>query len=334
MTDKNGRRYRHYGPEQFEDEIELMDYLIVIWKWKYLILAGTFGIVLVAAIISFVSWKQQPTMYQTSIVLKPGVLEIDETGNVVFISSPEDIKALIENDLKHKILDDIMSSKRTKLSNLIEFQVDIPQGLNKINVSLESASIEDGTTKLNYLIKALSAEFTDKTKFFQKEVERRIEEKKYEFEILLLKEKEMKTKINIYEKELSDIGLKTKLLKDIKDISQNKEYMLSKLSVENDYRNTFQIYFKENENAKFNLFELQKKTNKLLKEIEKLEKEEQNIQICQIIQSPVTTELPKSNKIKRNLLLSSAAGFFSMLFLSFFLDYIGKYKKRRHKLTL
>jgi len=24
-----------------EDEIELMDYLLVIWKWKYLILAGT-----------------------------------------------------------------------------------------------------------------------------------------------------------------------------------------------------------------------------------------------------------------------------------------------------
>lgn len=24
-----------------EDEIELMDYLLVIWKWKYLILVGT-----------------------------------------------------------------------------------------------------------------------------------------------------------------------------------------------------------------------------------------------------------------------------------------------------
>jgi hypothetical protein len=27
-----------------EDEIELMDYLLVIWKWKYLIIAGTLAI--------------------------------------------------------------------------------------------------------------------------------------------------------------------------------------------------------------------------------------------------------------------------------------------------
>ena len=52
----------------YDDEIELMDYLLVLWKWKYIILAGTFVFALVAAIISFISWKQQPTMYRTNIV--------------------------------------------------------------------------------------------------------------------------------------------------------------------------------------------------------------------------------------------------------------------------
>ena len=138
----------------------------------------------------------------------------------------------------------------------------------------------------------------------------------------------MKTKIKKYEKKLSDIEAATKFLKDSKDLSQNKEYMLSKLSLENDYRNTFQIYFKEIENAKLDLFESQRKTNKMSKEIEKLEKEKQNIQIIQIVQPPITTELPKTNKIKRNLISSVVVGFFSMLFLSFFLEYLNNYKKR------
>ena len=319
QTQTKTRKIEHY-----EDEIELMDYLLVIWKWKYLILAGTFAFAIVVAIISFI----QPKMYLTSIVLKPEVLKIDENGNEVFIDSPENIKVLIENDLKYRVLDDIKSSKTTKLSNSIEFQIDIPKGSNKLNVSLTSASAEDGTTKLNYLIKALSDEITKRTKFIQKKIEKRIEQKKYEFEILLFKEKEMKTKIKKYEKELSDIEAKIRFLKERRDNSANEEYFFNKLSVENDYLNTFQIYFKENENAKLDLFEIQRKTNKLPKEIEKLEKEKQKIQIFRIVQSPITTELPKINKIRRNLILSSVLGFFLMLFLSFLLEYLKNYKRR------
>jgi hypothetical protein len=126
----------------------------------------------------------------------------------------------------------------------------------------------------------------------------------------------------------SDGITKIKLLKDSKNISNNKEDMLTKLSLENDYRNTFQIFFKENENTRLDIFEFQKKTSELSKEIGKLEKEKLNIQDIQIVQPPVTTELPKNNKIKRNVALSSVAGFFLMLFLSFFLEYLSNYKKR------
>ena len=117
-----------------EDEIELMDYLLVIWKWKYLILAGTLAFTLVAAIISFVYWKQQPTMYRTNIVLQPGILKIDETGNKVFIDTPENIKALITNDLKYKISDYIKSLSNPNLSTSLDIRADIPKDSNTINV--------------------------------------------------------------------------------------------------------------------------------------------------------------------------------------------------------
>ena len=89
MTDQpqqtNPNEHRYYP----EDEIELMDYLLVIWKWKYMIIAGTFVFALTAAIISFVLWEQQPQMYHTSIVLKPGVLKIDETGKKFLLIHPK-----------------------------------------------------------------------------------------------------------------------------------------------------------------------------------------------------------------------------------------------------
>ena len=120
------------------------------------------------------------------------------------------------------------------------------------------------------------------------------------------------------------------------------------MSIENDYRNTFQKYFELNENAKYNLYKLQKKMSAVSNEIkdlkqkskdietlekgknniiEKLEKEKQNSQYIQIIQPLVTTELPKNNKIKRNVALSSVVGLFAMLFLGFFLEYLSKYKR-------
>lgn len=76
---------------------------------------------LTAAIISFISWKQQPTMYRTNIVLKPGILKIDKNGKKVYIDSPENIKALIENDLKYKVLEQINNSNNTKLSTALDF---------------------------------------------------------------------------------------------------------------------------------------------------------------------------------------------------------------------
>ena len=178
----------------------------------------------------------------------------------------------------------------------------------------------------------------------------------------LYKEKRLKKQIEFYQQELSEIGSKIKLIENNKDISQSKEYLVNMLSVENDYRKTFQKYFEINENAKFNLFELQKKISalsnelksfkktknniindpslkpklydirkeivKTTKDIETLEKEKSNIQNIQIIQPPDTAEIPKTIKTKLNIILALVAGLIVMIFLAFLLEYIRKYKKR------
>jgi len=387
MNEDRQTHLKSHRADPYEDEIELMDYLLVIWKWKYVILAGTLAFGLAAAIISFIALKQQPIMYRTSIVLKPGIVKIDENGKKVFIDTPENIKSLIENDLKFSILGQIKNSNNSKLSNTLNLQVDIPKGLDLLNVSLESADADRDTKKMNYLIKDLLAEYVSKIEHVKSGIDEQIEQKKnkiagfkaeiekiktnylnqidqqqMKLTVLLYKEKRLKKRIEYYQKELSEIGSKIKLLENSKNISQSNEYFLNKLSIGHDYRDTFQKFFEINENAHFNLFELQqkvaalsnelkslKKTEnnikidpalqpnlynlqqeivKATKDIETLEKEKNNIRTIQVIQPPTTTELPRKYKVRRNIILSLVAGLLLMLFFSFFMEYLNSYKKR------
>ena len=96
----------------------------------------------------------------------------------VFIDTPENIKALIENDLKFNILGQIKNSNNSKLSNTLNLQIDIPKGSDLLNVSLESTAAEEDTTKLNYLIKDLLAEYANKIEYIKSGMDEQIEQKK------------------------------------------------------------------------------------------------------------------------------------------------------------
>jgi len=108
-----------------EDEIELMDYLLVLWRWKYLILTGTIIFGLAAAVISF-SLPKTPAMYRVEMVLEPGVKKINKDGNKVYIDSPSSLKSIIEGELKYEILRKIKKSNNPKLTNFWDYRVAIP----------------------------------------------------------------------------------------------------------------------------------------------------------------------------------------------------------------
>jgi len=76
MDETRQREPTRYREEQFDDEIELMDYLRVIWKWKYLIVAGTLVCAVAAGVISF----SIPKVYRIRMLIRPGVLTISEAG--------------------------------------------------------------------------------------------------------------------------------------------------------------------------------------------------------------------------------------------------------------
>ena len=71
-----------------EDEIELIDLLRVIWKWKYLIIGGTVVCALTAVIIGFYT---QP-IYQVSMVLKSGINKVSVDGKPAYLDSVEEFE--------------------------------------------------------------------------------------------------------------------------------------------------------------------------------------------------------------------------------------------------
>ncbi|GAI67470.1 unnamed protein product [marine sediment metagenome] len=79
QQESNQKPYRDDYPH--EDEINLIDYLRVIWKRKWLIIGGTFICFILASIISL----QMPKIYTISMLVKPGIIGVKDNGNYTYM---------------------------------------------------------------------------------------------------------------------------------------------------------------------------------------------------------------------------------------------------------
>ena len=58
QTDQRGQRDQtDQRRDQFEDEIELIDYLRVMWKWKWLIIGGTILCIVAVTIYGYTRYE-------------------------------------------------------------------------------------------------------------------------------------------------------------------------------------------------------------------------------------------------------------------------------------
>jgi len=122
-----------YDP--YEDEIELMDLLKVLWKWKYLILAGTLLCAVAAAVISLSMTK----VWGITTVLQPGMLKVTEDGKTVLIDSPQNIAALIETGgLNGHVLKNVKFPDTEEQPTSVELKVTIPKNSNALEVLYET----------------------------------------------------------------------------------------------------------------------------------------------------------------------------------------------------
>jgi LPS O-antigen subunit length determinant protein (WzzB/FepE family) len=162
-----------------EDEIELIDLLKVIWKWKYLIFGGTIVYALAAAIFSF-SLSQ---IYSVDTIIEPGIMDIiTENGNQarrVYIDSPQNIKALIDSgSFENKILASLgKQSINNDFPKKINFRTSIPTQSNAVKVSYETTNVEQGKKVLNFLNDLLLFNYSQFIQHYQKYFDSKIMQK-------------------------------------------------------------------------------------------------------------------------------------------------------------
>ncbi len=201
MTDKNARQYRHYDPEQLEDEIELIDLLRVVWKWKYLAIGGTMLCVVLAALVSVLL----PETYRIDMLIDSGLVAGKVRGQPVYLVESKELKAVIASGkLNHKILEMIQGNNNsTDSSGNISFKAQVLGGTNVLKVSNNAKNPDLGLKALLNLHELLQQEYSVLLEYEQENFR--------EKELSVSKEIDnLKQKITIKKQELISIPTKKK----------------------------------------------------------------------------------------------------------------------------
>lgn len=222
MNEDHQTKTESHRIEHYVDEIELVDIFMVIWKWKYLIIAVTIVSGLITAIISFNMTK----IYSIDMVLIPGRLGVRETGGNVYIDTSQNIKALIESGAFNSgILSYLNDTKMDKVPKRLGFKVTIPKQSDTIKVKYETPNIKQGIVIQSHLIKLLLENYSKLVKYFKNEFDMKIE----------MKNSDITKIINNISKKKSDIAsIKTTTKNKLKQNDNKISVLMKKKEAQNN----------------------------------------------------------------------------------------------------
>jgi capsular polysaccharide biosynthesis protein len=265
--------------EYFEDEIELIDILRVIWKWKYLIIAGTIFCGVIAAIISLNMAK----IYSIDVVLRPGILDIGDSEENVYIDTPQNIKALIDSEMfNNDILNYLNEIKMENIPKKLEFKVRIPKDSDTIKVEHETDNIKRGMFIQDRLIKLMLDTYSSKVKYFENEFDMKIKEKNNDISKI----------INDISKTKSDIAsIKTTTKNKLKQNDNKISVLMKKKEAQNNQIN----------NLKKRIVDIEKEIGRISKNADSLIEERNKFLSSAKNENNILSTLIYSNTIQQNI---------------------------------
>ena len=208
--------------DAYEDEIELMDYLNVIWKRKWLIIVPTFFLALVAGIASFLT----PPQWEVDAIIQPSKFFVQTEQGLfeeVVVVDPRQIAGQINQESYNRL---IAAELNLDLRRFPELKSENLRDTKLVRVSVRENDIDKGKAILTSLFNHLKRELDRKidvemrgidTQIFAKEnsiKQNEIGIKEIENQIDLRKlkikdrENEIKTRENEIKKRNNDIKFK------------------------------------------------------------------------------------------------------------------------------
>ena len=326
-----------------EDEIELMDIFLVLWKKKILIIGGTLICVIFAAIVSLYS----PKIYQVQMKIRPGYVKLGSGYQETLVYIKGKIDANIYDE---KIIREIPALGLKQIPDDIDFKVSIPKNSDILDIALEVSDVESGKKILQNLYSIILKEDNIQMEGIIKAYDQEIQ-----LEKIKLDENSSITKSKLFE--LGAIDQKIASLENmIADTKANSEVLLVEqkkilaLSGKNDeksleallYINTIQgnlsmvNSFMNEINEALQRWEVIKKDRDLLavekneisKTILKIEILKSQASKMTMLLPPKPSEYPIKPKKRLIVMLAGIAGLFLMVMAAFLLEYVSNYQKR------
>ncbi len=325
-----------------EKEIELIDYLNVIWKRKWLIIIPTFLLVVAVGIYSFLL----PKKWEIDAIIVPSkFLTQTEQGsfNEVVVVDPKQIASQINEATYNTLIAaelnlDIREFPKLKAENL--------RDTNLVRVSIKEKDVEKAKLILRSLFNHLKSQLDEKVDIETKGIDSQVRSKEIEKMGIEGEIKVNRNMLNIVkqrkkevEKEMSDTGKRIKSLEEEQRLSLKKKNRgesesLAMLLYSNEIQQSLRYYNTLNEllsskkikeeNINLEIENNKKRVEQLENEIGNLNARKGRIDYTQLIKEPTSSINPVSPKKKLNVMIAGIIGLMIFTMLAFFLEYVEK----------
>lgn len=311
------------------DEIDLMDYINVLWKWKKLIIIGTLLCMLIAGIVSFLL----PPIYRVNTII-----EIGTTGVVI-----ENPLSLLEK-IKGGVYDEkIREELNIKEADYPEIKLDNPNNTALIGINIESSKRDQSQNILEAMDELILKEHSDLIRIEKYNFSNKIKE--IENNLILVNQEKtgLKNQLQLnkknkeqIKKQIEEITSKISELEREKtkvDLKANPDSTLSLLLFSNEiqenrrYFNQLQDRLnidleKEEENLKSQLNAEENALNSLMLQKDKLNAQLVAFRDTRIVKKAGYHEKPVRPNKKQNIIMAGIAGFMVFIFIAFIMEYL------------
>jgi capsular polysaccharide biosynthesis protein len=329
---------------EYENKIELMNYLDVLWKRKWFIIIATFLLISAAAVVSFL----MPPKWEFDAIIEPSKFYYRNLDGIwqemQFINS----RLLINGINRAAYNERIASELSLNLKDIPKLKARNLNNTSLMRIYIEGNDVEKAKLIIRSLLNYLKEIFDQSADRRIKRFDSHVKSKETEKLILEKKIKAYKNKINIIkqrkreiEKEMSDMrGKKEELEKELRLIFEKKNRSESEsftmLHYSNEIHQSSINYNVLNEslgnkNIEEEIINLgiesnERLINQIEKEINSLTERKRHTYHTQITKEPTSSISPVSPKKLTNILIAGILGLLIFGMFSFFLEYIEKQK--------
>lgn len=302
-----------------EDSIELIDLLRVFWKWKWFIIMFTLVCAIVVGIISFSMQK----IYDVSMVIEPGVIDMAPDGKFIYLDSSLNIKSKIDSQAYNNNIFKALNITPEEME--LKLRTNQPENSNTIKIRFEVNDANKGIQALSALFHALAKEYQHYVDSRKSELEQKI----------AMNRRTLNHGIN--EKEYLEEEI-NKLKANTDEIIEERGALISK-GINNEDRLSLLIYSNIIQQNMGYYNDLGRELGKLMAELEKIKSEIETLSIkrksvenIKLIQAPQSSFFPIKPKKVSNIALAFVIGSIVSIILAFFLEYLQRMRSVAEKL--